>query len=784
MATQSSDYTFAAAQAATIPASVAILLLQDRDHSFWQRVSAEPTHNGKLRSQDRFLPNGSTDSSNGGWWALMNDQVITPAMFGCSSAALDNSGGLTDFYTYLETFECVANHEGLFPVRATVTMGTATINDDNFENNCSTIHGRIRLVVGAAIAGPVLRNRMKRGTKIEGIEVSPDPAIGGATLEYANKKFDIGLLIEGTAQMQNIDFLTVAYAKLCGVLINGISPNNVFGNRFGTGYIYGCGSGFENNASPSADVNFLTSPYSAYTREGTGVGNDLDIYQYTVFNVSALPPQMVSDRGLVSFVRVGNEEYPVVDFDRTPGAMKVRVWGWVPTSVATSGTVRYIFGGGLHIVGGDGGVQIGSMAISVCAIGNHNGALYPGNLDLTLQHNYIGQVVGASPASASVGGTTRGYFEGNTADFWYLVSEQRDYSYRILADQALSLLRVKFHSGKRTPDSAKYRNKPKGLHLSYRNRFHSFVQEPDFEGQFNSHLCTFQSEPRVTALRSSASGTEWIPANHCIITVENWDQPTDGGTTPGDFTRLFGYRSQYYLCTGPNANGAPGVVYIKRGNNTINGAATDLSISDLTGPGFLLIERDPNNQSNVLVQVVAGRSGSGSLSNDSVTNAYLANMAQNTIKGRASGAGTGDPQDLTPAQARAVIASDSNNGAQFLAGDGTFKAPPAAASWTVDYTSNRASYYNLTPASMTHLVFNTSNDGYHGLFLQNVATGTRFKMSRLRGGQSVSVYTSDQSQTLSRKTGTGANPTIADGGTVFLTKVGTNLWVGEGDFES
>jgi hypothetical protein len=181
---------------------------------------------------------------------------------------------------------------------------------------------------------------------------------------------------------------------------------------------------------------------------------------------------------------------------------------------------------------------------------------------------------------------------------------------------------------------------------------------------------------------------------------------------------------------------------------------------------------------------VSGSGASWVVDNDVVTNAKLANMAQNTIKGRANGAGTGDPQDLTPAQARAVIASDSGNGAQFLAGDGTFKAPPAAAGWTVDYVSNRSSYYNLTPANMTHVVFNTTNDGYSGVFLQNVATGTRVKLSRLRGGQPVYVYNNDQSQTLSRKTGTANNPGILDGGTVFLTKVGTNLWVGEGDFDS
>lgn len=45
------------------------------------------------------------------------------------------------------------------------------------------------------------------------------------------------------------------------------------------------------------------------------------------------------------------------------------------------------------------------------------------------------------------------------------------------------------------------------------------------------------------------------------------------------------------------------------------------------------------------------------IDNDVVSNAKLANMAQATIKGRASGAGTGDPTDLTATQVAAIVDS-------------------------------------------------------------------------------------------------------------------------------
>jgi hypothetical protein len=68
----------------------------------------------------------------------------------------------------------------------------------------------------------------------------------------------------------------------------------------------------------------------------------------------------------------------------------------------------------------------------------------------------------------------------------------------------------------------------------------------------------------------------------------------------------------------------------------------------------------------------------------------LANMAAATIKGRAVGAGTGAPTDLTPAQATAIldaftsalkglVPASGGGTANFLRADGTWAAPPAGA---------------------------------------------------------------------------------------------------------
>ncbi len=53
--------------------------------------------------------------------------------------------------------------------------------------------------------------------------------------------------------------------------------------------------------------------------------------------------------------------------------------------------------------------------------------------------------------------------------------------------------------------------------------------------------------------------------------------------------------------------------------------------------------------------VTSSGDGATTIANNAVTNAKAADMAQATLKGRASGAGTGDPTDLTPAQARSIL---------------------------------------------------------------------------------------------------------------------------------
>lgn len=124
------------------------------------------------------------------------------------------------------------------------------------------------------------------------------------------------------------------------------------------------------------------------------------------------------------------------------------------------------------------------------------------------------------------------------------------------------------------------------------------------------------------------------------------------------------------------------------------------AVTDETGSGALVFSNSPTlttpnlgTPSALTLTNATGLPTSG-LVDDAVTNAKLANMAQSTVKGRAAGAGTGDPTDLSAAQATAILdamvgdsgtggtkglvpapAAGDAAGGKFLKADGTWAVP-------------------------------------------------------------------------------------------------------------
>jgi hypothetical protein len=174
--------------------------------------------------------------------------------------------------------------------------------------------------------------------------------------------------------------------------------------------------------------------------------------------------------------------------------------------------------------------------------------------------------------------------------------------------------------------------------------------------------------------------------------------------SPGQYKFMVGGNSKIQIFETSVASKVPH--YLSRDPVDSTEAATKAYVDIVSGSG--VVDGDKGE-----ISVLGGL---WTIDNGVVTNAKQANMVQNTIKGRPGGS-TGSPSDLTPSQARLVLASDAGGTTNFFRADGTFAAPPAGggvtdgdktditvsgsgATWTIDAGA-------VTNAKMANMVTGT-----------------------------------------------------------------------------
>ncbi len=149
------------------------------------------------------------------------------------------------------------------------------------------------------------------------------------------------------------------------------------------------------------------------------------------------------------------------------------------------------------------------------------------------------------------------------------------------------------------------------------------------------------------------------------------------------------------------------------------------------------------------------------LGNDAVSNAQLENMAQGTLKGRAAGGGTGDPQDLTPDQASTILdgatdpfvrtsaqletstggngAADAGKVAEFNL-EGQLRASVANSStpaiWGSSSGTGLAGYFNAASAAEAVLI--TNSGAGPSLLSRNTSSGLGADIESV--GKAISVH--------------------------------------------
>lgn len=196
-------FNFAAAVNAI--ATSGYLAAGDGGHALYKRVAAQPAHKGRLRSADRFLPDGTVSAANGGWWEIV-DIELNARQFGAKADGGNDFNALQDF---LDTMLAMGRAGSFGPGVFTITQAPLRINTTGDANTavCGWLlrgAGRARFdgaspgstagtridYTGAAAADAIIRveNSFARGLAFSDFTLActtaPTTAVVGGTTVY------------------------------------------------------------------------------------------------------------------------------------------------------------------------------------------------------------------------------------------------------------------------------------------------------------------------------------------------------------------------------------------------------------------------------------------------------------------------------------------------------------------------------------------------------------------------------------------------------------------------
>lgn len=167
----------------------------DGGGGLYKRVATAPSHSARFRSADRFLPNGATDNTNGGWWELdFTSGIIWAAQLG---AVPDE--GVTNNLTAIQAAIDLAGWRG------TVYLSSGVYNCSAAPTNPKGVHIRGQGYITIPAADGYASRWDQRGTQYELItgkeylsawhNVARGGAISSAKLEFLGDSTTAGAAI-------------------------------------------------------------------------------------------------------------------------------------------------------------------------------------------------------------------------------------------------------------------------------------------------------------------------------------------------------------------------------------------------------------------------------------------------------------------------------------------------------------------------------------------------------------------------------------------------------------
>jgi len=372
----------------------------------------------------------------GGEYFKRNVTGINPAWFGAKGDGVTNdTAAVQSFFDYIQSENVgIAYCNGRFLISSGIIMGRTA------EMLTKHIIGS-PIFTTSTVIETMLTVRSCPGLVWDGkISVT-----GIGATSYASRTCRVGVTLAGqgvapSSRMRFGGFVINSFQQV-GLNVQNLSTLTDLGNI----KVTDCGSG--------ASGFSLLSNWS--NKVNTGLSGSSA--QRSKIDVTVLPPDnFTGGRNPNCFVVINDETYYVYDIDRA--ASTLTVFPFIDNTIA-SGSLRYLFGGGVFTFGGDAGI-LGATQIDAmrCSFGLLTTALYgPIVSRMVTQFCGVGLGFGSAPEAASVTFQVNGlYCEGN--DYDILRATRATVGGIINSSYALNLKKIRYTGDARVTDTNQYLN--------------------------------------------------------------------------------------------------------------------------------------------------------------------------------------------------------------------------------------------------------------------------------------------------------------------------------------